>query len=92
MEGGTGHVLEASGPGLCAGLCPEGISEPQEQTRATSTSLLAKPALGCSTERTMAAEPRTLLALMLVPVQLGQSQTCLAEVQTRLRQRVPFHD
>lgn len=92
MEGGTGHVLEASGPGLCAGLCPEGISEPQEQTRATSRSLLAKPALGCSTERTMAAEPRTLLALMLVPVQLGQSQTCLAEVQTRLRQRVLFHD
>lgn len=92
MEGGTGHMLEASCPGLCASLCPEGISELQEQTRATSRSMLAKPALWCSTERTMAAEPQALLALMLVPVQLGQSQACLAEVQSRLRQRVLFHD
>lgn len=82
-------MLEASHPSLCAGLCPEGISEPQEQARAPSRSVLAK---WYSTERTMAAEPRGLLALMLVSVQLGQSQTCLAEVQSRLRQCVLFHD
>lgn len=85
-------MLEASRPSVCAGLCPEGISEPQEQARATSRSVLAKPALWYSTERTMAAEPQALLALMLVSVQLGQSQTCLAEVQSRLRQRVLFLD
>lgn len=82
VEGGTGHV-----PVSVQVLCPQ----LQQQPRALSDSCLAKLVTEAA-QRGQGSKAMGAAGTKLLPGHLVQSQTCLAQVQSRMRQRVLFHD